>query len=131
MEIEMATRPKQFRTLKEPMGAPDHFTAEQARAAVLAVMAERGETPMPDIVEPVVEVRSHVPPKRSSETRPVIRRRKRYPPILEPACPPTHFTVEEARRAVREVLEEDRRAAEERRRRRTSRRGGSARGKAA
>jgi|GEM_PF-4399919 len=48
----MATRPKRFRTLKEPIGAPDHFTAEQARAAVLAVMAARGETPVPDVMEP-------------------------------------------------------------------------------
>ena len=45
------------------------------------------------------------------------KRSSLYPPILEPACLPTHFTVEEARRAVREVLEEDRLAAEERRRR--------------
>lgn len=46
------------------------------------------------------------------------KRSSLYPPILEPACPPTNFTIEEARRAVREVLEEDRLAAEERRRRR-------------
>jgi len=50
-------------------------------------------------------------------------RRKQYAPILEPACPPTHFSVEEARRAIREVIEEDRAAAEERRRRRAAGRG--------
>jgi hypothetical protein len=48
----MATRQKAFRTLKEPIGAPDHFTIEQARAVVLAVMAARGETPVPDVIEP-------------------------------------------------------------------------------
>ena len=115
----MGTRHKPLRTLKTPVGAPDHFTIEQVRAAVLAVMAERGETPIPDIVERVSEVQPHVSAARSSERRPVTRQRKRYPPILEPVCPPTHFTVEEARRAVREVLEEDRLAAEERGRRRT------------
>jgi hypothetical protein len=51
-DCDMATRPKRFRTLKEPIGAPDHFTVEQARAAVLAVMAARGETPVPDVMEP-------------------------------------------------------------------------------
>lgn len=44
--------------------------------------------------------------------------KKQYAPILEPACPPTHFTIEQARRAVREVLEEDRRAEEARRKER-------------
>jgi hypothetical protein len=39
--------------LKAPLFPPDHFTMEQARAAVLAVMAERGETPVFDIVEEV------------------------------------------------------------------------------
>jgi hypothetical protein len=115
----MAPQQKPFRTLKEPIGAPDHFTVEQARAAVLAVMAARGETPVSDIIESVCKARPHLEANLSSD-RPVARRRKRYPPILEPACPPTHFTVEEARRAVREVLEEDRLAAEERRRRRAS-----------
>jgi hypothetical protein len=70
------------------------------------------------------------PSREGMLERPVSRRRKRYPPILEPVCPPTHFTVEEARRAVREVLEEDRLAAEERRRRRTANRGGAERGTA-
>jgi hypothetical protein len=52
----MRTRPKPFRTLKTPVGAPDHFTIEQADAAVLAVMAERGETPMLDVVEEEVRL---------------------------------------------------------------------------
>ena len=56
------------------------------------------------------------------------KRSSLYPPILEPACPPTHFTIEEARRAVREVLEEDRLAAEERRRRRAANRTATVRG---
>lgn len=120
-------RRKPLRTLKEPLFPPDHFTREQAEEAVLAVMAERGETPRLDIVESAMETRPNDLAQRSSGTRPVIRRRKRYPPILEPACPPTHFTVEEARRAVREVLEEDRRAAEDRRRRRVAKRDDSAR----
>ena len=121
---------KPLRTLKAPLFPPDHFTREQARAAVLEVMAERGETPIPDIVERADGARPGVSAKGMDERPPVIRRRKRYPPILEPACPPTHFTVEEARRAVREVLEEDRLAAEERRRRRrlTAKRDGVARG---
>jgi hypothetical protein len=123
-------RQRPLRTLKAPIEAPDHFTVEQAREAVLAVMAERGETPRPDIVERARDPRPDRSAKRANERRPVIRRRKRYPPILEPACPPTHFTVEEARRAVREVLEEDRLAAEERRRRRTAKRDGTARGTA-
>ena len=40
--------------------------------------------------------------------------RKQYPPILEPANPPDHFTIEEAKRIVREIVEEDRRAVEAR-----------------
>ena len=40
--------------------------------------------------------------------------REKLPPVLEPACPPDHFTIEEAKRIVREVIEEDRRAAEAR-----------------
>lgn len=51
MAETMATRYKPLRTLKTPVGAPDHFTIEQADAAVLAVMAERGETPILDTVE--------------------------------------------------------------------------------
>ena len=47
----MRTRSKPFRTLKTPVGKPDHFTIEQADAAVLAVMAERGEVPVLDVVE--------------------------------------------------------------------------------
>jgi hypothetical protein len=42
---------KPFRTLKTPVGKPDHFTIEQADAAVLAVMTERGEVPVLDVVE--------------------------------------------------------------------------------
>ena len=59
------------------------------------------------------------------------RTRKRYPPILEPANPPDSFTVEEARRAVREVLEEDPRAVQERLQRFRARREAAARGTAA
>lgn len=47
----MPTSRKPFRTLKRPVGAPDHFTIEQAAAAVRAVMAERGETPVYDLAE--------------------------------------------------------------------------------
>ncbi len=39
-------------------------------------------------------------------------KKKAFPEILAPACPPTHFTVEEARRAVLKVREEDRVARE-------------------
>jgi hypothetical protein len=39
---------KPFSTLQEPVGPPDHFTVEEAHAAVLAVMAARGEAPRPD-----------------------------------------------------------------------------------
>jgi hypothetical protein len=70
-------RPKPLRTLKEPVGAPDHFTIEEADAAILAVMAERGETPLLDTVERIDEVQPRVSASRSSERRPVIRRRKR------------------------------------------------------
>jgi len=35
---------------------------------------------------------------------------KPFRKILPPACPPTHFTMEDARRAVLEVMEEDRQA---------------------
>ena len=45
----MATRKKKpFRKLLPPAIPPDHFTRAQARDAVLAVMAERGETPRLD-----------------------------------------------------------------------------------
>ena len=56
--------------------------------------------------------------------------RKQYVPILEPACPPDHFTVEEAERIVREVIDEDRRAVEARWRRMKARREAVARGAA-
>jgi hypothetical protein len=127
----MATRQKPFRTLKMPVGSPDHFTIEEADAAVLAVMTERGETPVFDVVESVDcaagdQTQAHSHP--SEEMRRRTPRNKRYPPILEPHCPPTHFTIEEARRAVREVHEEDRLlAAEERRLRRASKREGARR----
>lgn len=49
----MRTRHKPFRTLKTPVGEPDHFTVEEADAAVLAVMAERGETPVLDVIEEI------------------------------------------------------------------------------
>jgi hypothetical protein len=39
-------------------------------------------------------------------------KKKVFPEIPTPACPPTHFTVEEARRAVLKVREEDRLARE-------------------
>ena len=42
---------KPLRTLKAPPYPPDHFTREEARAAVLAVLAERGETPVFDVIE--------------------------------------------------------------------------------
>ncbi|MFL5382498.1 MAG: hypothetical protein ACJ8GN_08320 [Longimicrobiaceae bacterium] len=57
--------------------------------------------------------------------------KKWFPPILEPACPPDSFTIEEAERAVREVIEEDRRAAEARLARWRARRETAARGAAA
>lgn len=58
--------------------------------------------------------------------------REKLPPILEPACPPDHFTIEEAKRIVRAVIEEDRRAAEARLARwRRACRGTAARGTAA
>jgi hypothetical protein len=61
----MRTRRKPFRTLKTPVGAPDHFTIEQADAAVLAVMAERGETPVLDVVEE--ETKKHRAAPRTRE----------------------------------------------------------------
>ncbi|HYH78854.1 MAG TPA: hypothetical protein VEX86_03635 [Longimicrobium sp.] len=45
----MPTRKKPLRKLLPPPFPADHFTLEQAHAAVLAVMAERGETPRPDL----------------------------------------------------------------------------------
>ncbi|HSU13717.1 hypothetical protein [Longimicrobium sp.] len=47
----MAAKKKPLRTLKEPLFPPDSFTVEQARAAVLAVMKERGIPIRPDVVE--------------------------------------------------------------------------------
>jgi hypothetical protein len=61
----------------------------------------------------------------------VKRPRKQYPPILEPANPPDSFTIEEARRIVREVVEEDRRAVEARLQRFRARREAAARETAA
>ena len=60
-----------------------------------------------------------------------MKKRRNYPPILEPANPPDSFTIEEARRAVREVLEEDRRAVEARLQRFRARREAAARESAA
>jgi|1186.fasta_scaffold01805_3 hypothetical protein len=60
----MGTRHKPLRTLKTPVGAPDHFTIEQVRAAVLAVMASRGETPVPDVMEPSPSPRQSCAPQR-------------------------------------------------------------------
>jgi hypothetical protein len=42
---------KPFRTLKAPLFPPDHFTMEEAAAAVEAVMAEHGIVPVYDVVE--------------------------------------------------------------------------------
>jgi hypothetical protein len=53
---------KPLRTLKAPLFPPDHFTMEQAREAVLAVMAERGETPVFDVIEEVTVNGSPRPP---------------------------------------------------------------------
>jgi hypothetical protein len=44
----MPVRKKPMRTLLVPPYPPRHFTRAQARRAVLAVMAERGETPRED-----------------------------------------------------------------------------------
>jgi len=44
----MPVRKKPFRTLILPPYGPTHFTRAQARRAVLAVMAERGEIPRED-----------------------------------------------------------------------------------
>jgi hypothetical protein len=56
---------KPLRTLVAPLFPPDHFTMEQARAAVLAVMAERGETPVFDVIEGVtVDGGPHRPAQR-------------------------------------------------------------------
>jgi hypothetical protein len=60
----MRTQHKPFRTLKTPVGAPDHFTIEQVRAAVLAVMAARGETPVPDVMEPSPSLKQRCAPQR-------------------------------------------------------------------
>jgi hypothetical protein len=57
--------------------------------------------------------------------------KRQYPPILEPACPPDHFTIEEAERIVRKIVEEDRRAVQERLQRFRARREAVARGTAA
>lgn len=60
-----------------------------------------------------------------------MKKRRNYPPIPEPACPPDHFTIEEAERIVREVVEEDRRAVEARLQRFRARRAMAARAPAA
>jgi hypothetical protein len=53
----MAPQPKLLRTIKAPIHPPDHFTDEQALAAVLKVMADHGETPVWDVMEEVTPVR--------------------------------------------------------------------------
>ena len=58
---------KPLRTVKAPPFPPDHFTVEEARAAVLAVMAERGEMPVFDVVE---EVSPRGVPLRRQRERP-------------------------------------------------------------
>ena len=73
---------------------------------------------------------SGVPHSLPSAEEGVKKPRKQYVPILEPACLPDHFTVEEAERIVREVIEEDRRAVEARWRRMKARREAVARGAA-
>jgi hypothetical protein len=60
-----------------------------------------------------------------------MKKRRNYPPILEPACPPDHFTIEEAERIVRKIVEEDRRAVQERLQRFRARREAAAREAAA
>lgn len=45
----MPVRKRALRTLLVPPYPPTHFTRAEARRAVLAVMAERGETPHPDL----------------------------------------------------------------------------------
>ena len=47
----MAPQQKLLRTIKAPIHPPDHFTDEQALAAVLKVMAANGETPVWDVME--------------------------------------------------------------------------------
>ena len=63
----MAREKKPLRTLKAPLFPPDHFTMEEAQAAVLAVMAERGETPVFDVVEEVAPARVEAVGRRRSE----------------------------------------------------------------
>ena len=59
------------------------------------------------------------------------RARKQYRPILAPANPPDSFTIEEAQRIVRKIVEEDWRAVQERLQRFRARREAAARGTAA
>jgi hypothetical protein len=46
-----------LRIIKAPIHPPDHFTDEQALAAVLKVMEASGETPVWDVMEEVTPVR--------------------------------------------------------------------------
>ena len=54
--------------------------------------------------------------------------KRKHIEIPEPLYPPTHFTIEEARRAVLEVMEEDRIAREAAKRAKRHRGGASTRG---
>ena len=94
---------KPFRTLREPVGPPDQ--KGNAPAARHRRWAGSGWQ------------RAGIVREKLMTTN-----RKRWPPVLEPACPPTHFTIEESRRIMREVVEEATIAEEERRRKRLARR---------
>ena len=73
----MASQQKLLRTIKAPIHPPDHFTDEQALAAVLKVMAANGETPVWDVMEEAAPMRrsprthrsfrARCPKRRSSE----------------------------------------------------------------
>src|SRR3954469_23885187 len=75
-EERMAPQQKRLRTVKAPIHPPDHFTDEQALAAVLKVMAANGETPVWDIMEEVAPIRRSPRANRTFRTR-CPRRKKR------------------------------------------------------
>ncbi len=58
---------KPFRTLLVPPFPPQHFTRADARRAVLAVMAEQGETPRPDPTATWTYEDDHTPAAASPE----------------------------------------------------------------
>jgi len=66
---------QKLRTIKTPIHPPDHFTDEQALAAVLEVMAKHGETPVWDVMEDVAPARRSLRARRTFRTR--CRRRRR------------------------------------------------------